>query len=164
MRAERFPVGTCTAGAGGAGVAESAIIFFAPDSLPFRFCVSSGAGSTSFETVRCPAFATAVAAIASFGRGRETVLGAIFNSPASRCSATTAGAAVSGSGRRALIRRNCDRLSVSFGRGGCAGWFHCTILGSAGRIFGASGCESGWISVCRGCVGRAGADMMLCRG
>lgn len=165
IRAERFPAGTCTAGVGGAGVADSAMMFLAPASPPLGLGPSSGAGSTSFDAVRGPALAIPPSGtISSFGRGMKTSLGAMFKSPASRCSAGMTGAAVSGSGRLAPLCLSRDILNVSFGRGGCARWFHCTMLGSAGRIFGASGGESGWINVCRGCVGRAGAERMICRG
>jgi hypothetical protein len=119
------------------------MMFFAPDSLPRELSPSSGVGATSFVAVRGPDFATAVAFTSNFGRAIETAVGARFTSPAKRCSAVMIGAAVAGNGRLAALRLRRDIRSVSFGRGGCAAWFHCTMFGSAGRIFGASGGESG---------------------
>lgn len=142
-RAERFPAGTCNPGAGGAGVAERAMMFLVPASPLGGLGPRSGAGSISFVAVRGPDRATAEGASSSFGRAISTLLGAMFKSPAKRCSAGTMGAAVSGNGRLASLRRNRERLSESFGRGGRAVWFHCTMLGNGGRIFGASGGASG---------------------
>ena len=166
--AARFPGGTAITGVGSAGEVESAIRRRRPASPLTPASAGgpiSGAGPTSAAGCRSPARGTEAGAIASRGRGLTTALEAIFSGPG-RCSKLgTAGIGRSAVGLLApVLGRSLTGLICRRGLAGRGGSDHCTICGNCGRIFGGSGGVSGWMSVWRGCVGRAGAEIIVCRG
>jgi len=160
--AERFPAGIAGGGATGAGVAERAIrVSPSPARPPMS-------GAAAFVSVfRAAARGADIGFTGSSGFGGAWEDGAMLIAPACFSSAEISGAAtfVAASDAGVFGRRDvsASAVSCSFGRSGWA-LASCTMLGSAGKIFGGSCGALGWTSVCRGCVGCNGSDRMVCRG
>lgn len=170
-RAARFPAGRgrlSTLVEGGAGVGESATSRCTPESPVIKLGPMSGAGPTSCPVCRGPTRGTDVGAMGSHGFGIAAAFAEMLSGPTCFSRFGTSGTGISDAGRmagflgRSLAR--ASRLIWSRGRVGWAASDHWTMLGIGGRIFGGSGGASGRINVCRGCDGRRGAEMMVCRG
>ena len=166
-RAARFPAGDAT-GAGGPGVAESAINVWPEPFGEVSCAATSGAGSAEPSCFLCATRGATPALICSLGRSGPEFVIARFRS-AARCSLSC----TSGIGAVGFVATRFSRgrnfFSVSWlisrrGRAGAADCASCTMFGRFGRIFGGSAGTAGLISVWRGCVGCTGSVKILCRG
>src|SRR3984957_1543320 len=150
-RAERFPCGTLTSGAGGPGVAEIAIRRCKLSSPAEAVGPMTGAAPASACTLRWAGAEFDMGFTGNLGWAFARGDGAIVSGPAFLSGAATSGAATS------LAARRCTRgattvgeiLSCGFaGSGEVAA--HSAMLGICGTIFGGAAGASGWIKVCRG--------------
>ena len=156
-RAARFPCGG-TKGAGGPGVAESAMNVAGSSFAPLVSAVpSSGAGLASPVCAR-PTRGAAPAFNSSFGRA-----GALGETGMAISAGFWSNADTSGRGATVTIAprrrpRGFNLASVcslicNLGRAGPGNCWNCTMSGRLGRIFGGSIGAAELTSVCRGCVG-----------
>lgn len=157
-RAARFPLGTSTMGAGGAGVADKAIIVAdGPPAAPAFSTASSGARSTSPFFERSASRGAEPALISSLGRAGPLVTSARLISAGRNSRFGTSGVGVSVVALRfTCFGRSFAKVCSLISRRGWAGpeeaasW---TMLGSAGKNFGGSMGSEALTKVCRGCVG-----------
>ncbi len=165
-RAARFPCGTSTTGAGGAGAEDNAMTV-GPCVFPGATEPISGAGTTSPVCARSAIRGAEPALISRCGLAGVSVSGTMLMS-AGRCSPfgrSGAGASVVAIFFTCLGRslaRVCSLISRR-GRAGATGPASCTMLGRAGRNLGAS-IWARCTKVCRGCVGCEGSVKMRWRG
>ncbi len=155
-RAARFPCGSMT-GAGGAGVAESAINVAVFPFATLGCAPTSGAGPASPVCARGATRGAAPAFNSSFGRAGAlgNIAGAISESFWSSVGRSGAGAEVNLT-LRSSRGRNLESVSgliCNRGRAGPVICWNCTMFGRLGRIFGGSGGAAELINVWRGCVG-----------
>src|SRR5882757_7407075 len=166
-RAARFPSGTGTTGAGGAGEAERAIsVPVEPAGALDAEGATSGAAVSSPSCLRAPSLGAEPALISSLGFAGPFCWDIRLTSAGfcSRFGKSGEGASVVATvflvfGRSFLSV--CSLISRR-GRGGAATDARCTTLGMSGNILGASSGAAGFTSVCRRCVGREGSVKIRC--
>src|SRR5580704_2942193 len=142
-RAERFPWGTLTSGAGGPGVAEIAIRRCKLSSPAEAVAPITGAAPASACTLRWAGAEFVIGFTGNFGCACSSGEGAIFNGPAFRSGAATLGAATSLTARCCIFGATTDGAIFSCGWGAGEVAAHSAMLGICGTIFGGAAGASG---------------------
>src|SRR6202050_1719603 len=165
MRAARFPCGTLTSGAGGAGAAEIAIKRCRLSSPAEVAGPITGAAPASAWALRRSATGLDIGFTGSFGSAFTLGDEAMFSWASFLSVLATSGAV------RSAMARCCTRGATTEGEirsCGFAGWgevaAHSAMLGICGTIFGGVAGASGWINGWRGCVIFTGCERIVWRG